>query len=338
MQRQFYFLLSFCTLFAGLGVAQNVEEPVKDSLEAQAAGKQGSPAILKSLQSSQDLEVSVENIRKPALLRSLLEEKKWRAAETQIDDLLAKAPNDASLLFWAGYLRARQSHHIEAIPFLRRSEERSPKVIATRKVLAASYHAIHQYLLYERKMAQLINDSPQDADVHLSFAVHQILIRADLSDSTAHLIRALQIRPTDFRALHWLGFVAETTGDTTKARRYYERSVAELVEDKAARFSAPYLGMARLLISKEPHAALRYCLRAVEIEPLIAENHNITGRIYLQLLRPLEAIVEFDKARQLDPTAAEPRYSLYKLYQQLNRTSEASMLLAEFELIKRLYD
>jgi tetratricopeptide (TPR) repeat protein len=97
------------------------------------------------------------------------------------------------------------------------------------------------------------------------------------------------------------------------------------------------LGIAYKVQQKDAEAIAQFqgMLRLAPGEPV---SHYNLGVLYRQGGRLDAAVAEFETAARLDANFAAPRFQLYSAYRQLERTSDAERVLAEFRTLKEKQD
>jgi Flp pilus assembly protein TadD len=130
---------------------------------------------------------------------------------------------------------------------------------------------------------------------------------------------ALELDPTDARALNNLGFAQAETGRMDKAMASWRKAL-DASEDSAAVHKN--LGHALLRLN-QPAEAARHWRRAVEIDPEDAESHNRLGFALLRQEQYGEAAAELQRAVALRPNDAEARYNFGVALLRMGRASEA---------------
>jgi tetratricopeptide (TPR) repeat protein len=74
-----------------------------------------------------------------------------------------------------------------------------------------------------------------------------------------------------------------------------------------------------------------YLTRAVKLEPSFAQARLALGKLYFRTERWNEALVEFEQVIKLDPNLPETYYHLGRIYTRQKRTKEAQATLEKFK-------
>ena len=261
-------------------------------------------------------------------LASLVKKGELQRAAQLADHLLAGTPEDPWILFSAGYVQFRQKQYWKAIIFFSEAEKRAPRLPNLAKYLAICYSRINQRVLFERQIGKAIELAPDDPEVHSIKG--QRLALYDPARAIISFNRVLELRHLDYRSWCYRGYAYERVGEKKKARQDFLQSIELMERDGIRTFGSPYLGMAILLIDEAPSEALPYVLKAVEVEPEVEDNHFLLGKVYWRLDRIPDAIAAFQRVTELDATAVESWYWLYRLYLNAGKSEAAETSLAEF--------
>lgn len=159
----------------------------------------------------------------------------------------------------------------------------------------------------------------------------------DYDAAVKSLLRALEEQPGNYRARYFLGYAYECKSEEQKAREQFSRSAAQCQTTQICTFNQPYIGMARLLFSSDPRAALTNARSAVEIDENSFDAQLWLGKIWMKLEDVSQAVGAFLKACALDPTSATARYLLYGAYKKAGNDLAAEKYLSEFKRLSSLY-
>jgi tetratricopeptide (TPR) repeat protein len=149
--------------------------------------------------------------------------------------------------------------------------------------------------------------------------------------------KAVAAGPTDGRSAAYEAYCLELLGHVEEARRGYETAI-RLLEARADRFSWPVSRLARLALEEnDPDRALFQARRAVELEPQLAGNHLLLGKVHLKKGAISEAVKALSEAIRLDPRDPSAYYLLSTAYAALDRKEAARDALEMFRRLKSVY-
>lgn len=160
-------------------------------------------------------------------LRTHLEHSDYMAAETVVQELLARHPEDFELLYLAGVTASRRNRTEEAIPRFERALTRAPDRKARSAVLQAigkSHWARLQLELAEAAFTQAAELAPDDPNPWIDLGA----VRKSLGDATRALdsfTTALAIDPESVEARIGVGFCEIDLGRIREGRKTLERAL-----------------------------------------------------------------------------------------------------------------
>jgi len=145
--------------------------------------------------------------------------------------------------------------------------------------------------------------------------------RGDLGFATTVYRQVLAQYPDQPTALHYLGLIAQQSGNSQQALQLLQRSIAIDSSDPRAH---NHLGQVYVALNDKRNAALCF-ERALQIEPNhVASLNNLAN---LTLTRDLaQAIALYRRALQLSPDAAFASYNLAQALKEYNSFDEALLL------------
>jgi len=154
--------------------------------------------------------------------------------------------------------------------------------------------------------------------VEAAFARHK---RGEIGLAAAVYRQALAQNPNHPAALHYLGLVAQQSGNSQEALRLLERSIEIDPNDPRTH---NHLGQVHVALNDRRKAALCF-ERALEIDPNhVAALNNLAN---LTLARDLlQAIALYRRALELNPDAAFAAYNLAQALNENNSFDEAQLL------------
>ncbi|MCI0624850.1 MAG: tetratricopeptide repeat protein [Acidobacteria bacterium] len=236
----------------------------------------------------------------------------------------------------SGLRELQRGNAYEAIRHLRRAEAVDPSP-ATRKLLGIAYYVARQYQLFVQKVNEAREASPED------FAPYYLLGRyydselEDFQKAAQYFRTALKLHSKHFPSSYYLGRCYEAMRDLEQAETAY-RAAMQMTARAKADFALPYQGMARVrLLQGRPEQAAPFAQQAVELAPRDPEGRRILAKTYESQERLLEAVSEWERVVDLDPTDATAQYRLYRSYIVLGEKHKADSALSRFKKLSALY-
>jgi len=150
-------------------------------------------------------------------------------------------------------------------------------------------------------------------------------------DAITKLRRVLELDPKSSRAEDNLGLALDMSGHPEDAQAEFAKAVAlNRNLPQPSPWPPHNLGYLLLRLEKldDSEKALRESLR---YDHGLAQSHYYLARVLEKQGRDAPAIEEYRTAISLDPSPAEPYYSVGLLYRRLNRTREADAAFAEYK-------
>jgi len=270
-------------------------------------------------------------------LEGLIHQKRWAEAGELVGELIQKDPANPRLLFWQGRVRFERNDPIGAIVTFRSAERLGLDTEGLHKALGLTYFVIHQYVLFEQQMDKAIKIDPTDFEPVYYLGRYYETTRNNFSRARDFFDRAIALKPNDTKSIFNRGYCLEMMGRLDEARAYYEKAI-QLVEETQERYSWPYQGMARLLLTSDPEQALHYAEKAVKLEPDLDSNHLVLAKVKERMEKIPEAISELQIATHLNPTSAPPHYTLAILYKRIGNREAARMQIEEFNKLNSIYE
>ncbi len=278
------------------------------------------------------------------------------AAMQALNDALAAAPNDPTLLDAAGVLLAQQKNFVEAEERFRAALAALPANASTRSTvqvhLGSAMLAAGDPAGAATVLEQAVQEHPTDTAARVQLGAAQFSNGNDAA-AVASLRLAVQQSPDNPAAIYQLALTLQSQGHAEEALALFERVQKQrpndpelltnaglaLVELGRAKEAIPLyqraatlepgsstlrqdLGVAYLQQSDLDHAIVEF-RKGLELEPTSAQIAYDLG-LALKLKDNLpEAIVAFEKAKTLDPTLADAPYTLGVLYMQQGQFDDA---------------
>jgi len=206
----------------------------------------------------------------------------------------------------------------EAIRVLRKQRE-TPQV---KLWLGLAYYFAGQYKLMELKMSEAARALPEDPFPPYALGRLYLDIRQQADKARPQFEEALRRAPGHKPALYHLGWCHELDQNTEKAAEFYRQ---------ASGYWLAHAGLARL--SSSPEEARR----AIELKPDLAMTRQVYGRLLERSGDCANAIGQFEKAADLDPTDAGSLYQAMRCAQKLNDSARAKRLLDRYRQVTAIY-
>jgi tetratricopeptide (TPR) repeat protein len=168
------------------------------------------------------------------------------------------------------------------------------------------------------ELTRVIESHPGDDGAWSLLSLTQLMLGRK-ADALASARRATQLQPESSNAHLILAYAHQAAFDldlalpaTRKALALDGGNVSALVNLARLRF-----GM------DDPEEALDAAQQAMKIAPLQGETHNLLGFVLLARRQVDQAIVSFNRARELDPSLGEPHMGLALAYMRKGNTLQA---------------
>lgn len=145
-----------------------------------------------------------------------------------------------------------------------------------------------------------------------------------MAEARAHCERALYLQPKNVDALHLLGVIVCSGGDSEKGLKLIRRAIAF-----QPRYVAALNNLGNILKDLGRHdEALASYDKALALDPALAEALYNSGNALRELGRPADAVARYDRALELRPDYAQALANRGNALGDLGRLDEA---LASFE-------
>jgi tetratricopeptide (TPR) repeat protein len=272
-----------------------------------------------------------------AQIRSRLASLRVRDAHDAAVSLIAREPGSYEGYFWAGFAEFQQGKYYAAVKHLRQAEKLQPPGNAVQKVLGLAYLELQQDVLFELKMRDAIALDSADFAPHYSLGRYLQSQRRSSHEAAQEYRLVLERKPDHYEALYFLGLTREAEWDLSGAKSLYQQAIA-VAEKAGVTFSLPYQGLSHLSRAQgDPAAALPFAVRAVSLEPKLAENQQELGTVYAALGRLSDGVAAFKASIALDPTQSPVYYQLSTLYRREGDTKAAEDALTERDRVSACY-
>jgi eukaryotic-like serine/threonine-protein kinase len=174
-----------------------------------------------------------------------------------------------------------------------------------------------------------LDDSFADAHANLAYAL--FFYDYNVPAAEKEFRRAIELSPNDVYAHSMFGWLLAAT-------KRFDESIAE--HERASNLD-PLSGEANMIWGQDLYFARRYD-QAIEqlrstigLAPDLWPTYDLLGWVYQAKGQPSEAIGEFQKARQIAGTIAEPLSSLGRAYALEGKAAEARKVLVELNELSR---
>ena len=206
----------------------------------------------------------------------------------------------------------------EAIRVLRKQPE-TPQV---KLWLGLAYYFAGQYKLVELKLTEASRALPEDPFPPYALGRFYLDIRQQADQARPQFEEALRRAPRYKQALYHLGWCYELDQKTEKAAEFYRQ---------ASGYWLAHAGLARI------SSSLEEARRAIELEPDAAMARQVYGRLLDRSGDCANAIGQFERAAQLDPTDAGSLYQAMRCAQKMRDTARAKRLLDRYRQVAAIY-
>lgn len=270
-------------------------------------------------------------------VEGLIHQKHWAEAGELVGELIQKDPTNPRWQFWQGMVRFEGNDPINAIAAFRSAERLGLDTEGLHKALGLTYYVIHQYILFEQQMDKAIKMDPNDYEPVYYLGRYYETTRNNFSRARDFFDRAVALNPNDTKSTFNRGYCLEMMGRLDDARTSYEKAI-QLVELNHERYSWPYQGMARLLLTSDPEQALHFAEKAVNLEPNLDSNHLMLAKVEERMQKIPEAISELQIVTRLNPNSAPPHYALARLYKRIGNPQAEHAQIDEFNKLNSIYE
>jgi tetratricopeptide (TPR) repeat protein len=186
-------------------------------------------------------------------------------------------------------------------------------------------------------MVWLTDYAPNESLAYFYLGQYYAKDKDQVDKGMEYFRQALQRNPGDIRSRYLLGYALELKGDNEKAMEEYEAG-ALAAAAQGAIYSLPLQGVARLYLQENnDEKALEYVQKAIQLEPKLASNHLLLGKVYLRTGDLAKAVAALKQSVDLDPADAAPYHLLFRTYLKLKMPAEAKWAQARFEEVKKAY-
>lgn len=262
------------------------------------------------------------------LARVHLAAKDLPAAGRTLEAAVARGINAAPIYALLASVYELSGHIENAIPAMRLAIQRDPHSEPYRFAYGMMLTNAMAPKAAVIRLAEAIELFPASPRLRLALGIAHF--KAGSNDEAAKALRrAIELDPKYAPSHAYLGMTYVEVGRYEEAIAAYERALA--INEKLGVVN--YL-VAQALLSQAGSDAARVeanLKRAVELEPSFAQARLALGKLYFRAGRLAEAGSELEQVIKLNPELAEAYYQLGRVYSRLKRTSEAEATMATFK-------
>ena len=321
-------------------LAQNVNAqglPVASPSAQPTASFWGREITVKGACSAFGLDSNPEAARTCQRIPMRLSGGKLDEARQLADTLVTELPESGVGHYWLGILQLKQEKFISALRHFQAAVDRSPGIPMAHLILGICYAIIRQFELFKQEMLWLTEHAPNESLAYFYLGQYYSKDLDQVDKGMEYFRQALQRNPHDIRSRYLLGYALELKGDREKAMEEYKAGVAA-AGAQGAIYSLPLQGVARLYLQENNEdKALEYVQKAIQLEPKLASNHLLLGKLYLWTGDLAKGVAALRQAVDLDPANAAPYYLLFRTYLTLKMPAEAKWAQVRFEEVKKAY-
>lgn len=244
-------------------------------------------------------------------------------AREKLREQFAKHGERPRLLFLEAMILYREKQYLQSVRTLERSlalSDRDPDVY---KLAGLNLVATGRRDLAGPYFEAAVELAPRDFMARYYLGLHELSDRR--SDRAEAILReAITLRPDYVDAHILLGVAEEQRGKEEEAIRTYHHAI-ELAERQGLKRDAPFLYLARLLISLHRYEqSLSPLKRAVEIDAESSQARTLLGHALTHLGRYDEALPVLVDAVALAPQDKTAHFLLMTVYKRLGKRDEAA--------------
>lgn len=262
---------------------------------------------------------------------------KLNEARQLAEKLVKQLPENGVGHYWLGIFQLKEENFISALRHFQAAVDRSPGIPLAHLILGICYAIIRQFELFKQEMVWLTEHAPNESLGYFYLGQYYSKDLDQVDKGSEYFRRALQLNPNDIRSRYLLGYGLELKGELEKARETYEMAAAG-ASAQGAPYSQPLQGLARVSLQEGNEAqAIEYTQKAIQVEPNLASNHFLLGKLYIKTGGLDRGVAALKRATELDSADATPYYLLFRTYLKLKMSPEAKWAQDRFEEVKKAY-
>jgi tetratricopeptide (TPR) repeat protein len=175
-----------------------------------------------------------------------------------------------------------------------------------------------------------VEEAPPSAELYLLLGIAEASLQSTQLAQQA-VEKAIALDPKIALSHDVLGFCYFRIGNYSHAAEDYK--AAHDLSPRTGRFA--YDTALALERANKPAEAIPYAEKAVSLDPSLAMDHYLLGKLYGKMERKPEAVKELETSIRLDPTLDYPYYLLARMYMRLGDTAKAQEWNLKFKELKK---
>lgn len=225
--------------------------------------------------------------------------------------------------FDAARVLLRKGEYDQAIGLLQGLSTKEPRPKGVWHELGVGYYQKGDYLEAVLQLKKALIEDPGDNEATQLLGL-SFYLSGHPGDAVPYLEKVQSWFPrANVDATYILGTCYIQTKDYSKARAAFAHMFG-VPPDSAA----SYLFTARMLLRQEfDPIAEEYGIKAATLDPKLAGAHLLLGELYLYKSRVQEAIAQFRKELDVNPSSAVTYYKLADAYSRVQKYDDAEQLL-----------
>jgi Tfp pilus assembly protein PilF len=258
---------------------------------------------------------------------------------TTVEKILVKAieadPKSPDLLLLAARLFFLDRNPANAAIAFKKAEKIKPLTTPDRFTLAMAYVGIGKGEWARPELTRLATETPQSA-LYPYWLARIDYDQRNYAAASERLRGVLKTNPTFTKAWDVLGLSLEGDGKLEEAITSYKEAVRLNLEQKP-QSAWPLLNLGTLLTKMDRLKDGEVLLReAIGIEAKLGEARYRLGVNLHKQNKDDEAMVEFKRAIEINPSAPESLYVLSQIYRSRGDTKAADDAIAQFKALKKV--
>jgi tetratricopeptide (TPR) repeat protein len=251
--------------------------------------------------------------------------------------LVTRLPENGVGHYWLGIIDLKEEKFISALRHFQAAVDRSSMSPLAHLILGLCYAIMRQFELFKLEMLWLTQHAPNEYLAYFYLGQYYSKDLDQVDKGMEYFTQALKLSPNDIRSRYLLGYGLELKGDRKRAMEEYEAAAAAAAAQGAV-YSLPLQGCARLFLQEDnADRALEYVKKAIQLEPSLASNHLLLGKVYLRNGELEKGVSALKSATELNATDAASYHLLFRTYLKLKMPAEAKWAQTRFEEVKQAY-
>jgi tetratricopeptide (TPR) repeat protein len=267
-------------------------------------------------------------------VRQAIQARDYKTAEVILVRAIDANQKSAELLTLSARVFLLDKNPMNTAIALKKAERIQPLGAADRFSLAMAYTAMGKRDWARQELDRLASAEP--GNTLYPYWLARLDYDAQHFESAVRRLRYVtSVNPAFMKAWDNLGLSLEGMGELDQAVASYREAVSL---NRAARAPSPWppLNLGTLLMKIGDLKSAEECLRdAVRFDARLAKAHYRLGMNLHQQKRDTEAIPELHQAAELDPSDAEPFYTLGRIYEGQGESNASADAFRRFEMLKK---